>query len=97
MSQNKQAARDYPVIQLVHAQSGAAEKIDDRWTQLDLGRMGLQAFIGGRAFRSYDVLSNTVGLNQAGDLRGMVVSAKWATLFRYTSDARWKVGVCSRA
>ena len=46
----------------------------------------MQAVLGGRAFRSYSALSNVVGLNKAGNLRGMVLSAKLQTLFRHTSD-----------
>lgn len=87
MGHNSHTRHNHPVIQFIHAQQKTAEKIDYRWTQIELGRDGLQAVIGGRAFRSYDALSQSVGLNKAGNLRGMVLSSKWRTLFRYSSDA----------
>ena len=75
----------HPIIELIHSQHNTAEKADHRWGQANLGRIGLQAVMGGRAFRSYNELSNAIGLNKAGNFRGMVVSSKWHTLFRHTS------------
>ena len=77
---------NHPIIEIIHAQQGHAEKLDRRTAQADLGRRAIQAVIGGRAFRKYHALSETVGLNRAGNLRGMVVSAKMRTMFRYSSD-----------
>jgi len=41
--------------------------------------------MGSQAFRQYHARSGAVGMNNAGNLRGMVVSGKWHTLFRHTS------------
>ena len=40
-----------------------------------------------QAFRKYDWLKNAPVTNIAGDLRGMVVSAKWNTAFQFTVKA----------
>ncbi|HLG98906.1 MAG TPA: hypothetical protein VKX49_21525 [Bryobacteraceae bacterium] len=85
MDRARSTSGHYPVIELVHSQHKLAEKVDHRWGQADLGRIGLQAVMGGRAFRNYQALSNRVGLNVAGNFRGMVVSARWKVLFRHTS------------
>ena len=79
-------AHDYPLLQLIHNQHKTTEKIDHRLGQADLGRTAVQAAIGVRAFRDYNALSNVIGLNSAGNLRGMVLSAKWHTLFRHASE-----------
>lgn len=86
MIRNSRSHR-HPVLELIHSQHKTAEMIDRRWGQADLGRTAIQAVAGGRAFREYGALSNTIGLNKAGNLRGMVVSAKWRTIFTHTSDA----------
>jgi hypothetical protein len=76
---------NHPLIEIVHNHHTAAEKVDQRVGQADLARIVMQAVMGGRAFRNYNALSNAAGLNTAGNLRGMVVSAKWRTVFRNTS------------
>jgi len=76
----------HPVVELIHSQSTTAELIDRRLGQADLGRTAIQAVAGGRAFRDYGALSNTIGVNRAGNLRGMVLSAKWRTVFTHTSE-----------
>jgi hypothetical protein len=78
-------AHHHPVVELIHSQHRAAEQVDLRVGQADLGRIAMQVVMGGRAFRDYSALSNTAVLNKAGNFRGMVVSAKWNTLFRHTS------------
>jgi hypothetical protein len=78
-------AHHHPIIELIHSQHKAAEQVDHRVGQADLGRIAMQVVMGGRAFRNYSALSNTAALNKAGNFRGMVVSAKWNTLFRHTS------------
>jgi hypothetical protein len=78
--------RYFPVIEILHGQDQAAKTIDHRLTQVDLGRLSVQAVLGGRAFRQYHALSETVVLNKAGNLRGMVASARWRTLFRLNSE-----------
>ncbi len=42
---------------------------------------------GSEAFRKYDWLRKMPIANSAGNLRGMVVSARWATVFHFASDA----------
>jgi hypothetical protein len=85
MTQSKRS-HNYPVVELLHNQHKRAERIDIRLGQADLGRTAIQAVMGGRAFRSYGAFSNTIGVNKAGNLRGMVVSAKWQTMSRHTSE-----------
>jgi hypothetical protein len=75
----------YPMIELIHEKHKTAEHVNHRLEQADLARLGLQAVMGERAFRDYHALSNKIGMNAAGNFRGMVVSAKWKMLFRHTS------------
>ena len=42
---------------------------------------------GAEAFRKYNWLRGVPLTNQAGNLRGMVVSARWATVFHFASNA----------
>jgi hypothetical protein len=86
MNHDEKAFHHHPVIEFLHGQHKTAEELDHRWTQVELGIHGLRAVIGGRAFRSFHPLSGTFELNKAGNLRGIVVSARWRTLFRHTSD-----------
>ena len=87
MAHTTPALHHHPIVEIVHAQHERLEKVDLRVGQADLGRQALQAVAGGRAYRSYNALSEVVKLNKAGNLRGMVVSAKWQTVFRHVSDA----------
>jgi hypothetical protein len=89
MSKQEIAVRSnhsYPMIELVHSHERTAENVSHRTDQAVLGKIGLQTVMAGRAFREYHALSQRIGLNRAGNLRGMVVSARWRTLFRYTSE-----------
>jgi hypothetical protein len=79
-------AHHHPVGELIHSHHKTAEKIDNRLGQIDLGRTAFHIVAGGRAFRNYHTLSQTIGLNRTGNLRGMVVSAKWRTIFTLTDE-----------
>lgn len=70
-----------PVLDVIHHGHKAAELADRRAGQADLVRTSLQMVAGGRAFRDYSALANRVGLNRAGNLRGMIVSSRWRTIF----------------
>jgi len=54
--------------------------------QAELGRFAIQTVAGTHAFRKYDWLTNSVGLNKAGNFRGMVVSARWRTAFQHIGE-----------
>jgi hypothetical protein len=43
----------------------------------------LKMAAGGKAFREYAAFADRIGLSRAGNLRGMVVSARWHTVFHY--------------
>lgn len=79
----------YPVLELLHHQRETIATVDRRLGQADLGRTAVQMVAGGRAFRIYHPLTDMVGLNSASapNLRGMVQSAKWRTIFQHTSEA----------
>ena len=87
MTQATHDSDKHPVLELVHSRHKGAELVDRRLGQADLGRTVVQMVAGGRAFRKYNALANEVGLNKAGNLRGMVVSGKWRVLFRHLSEA----------
>jgi hypothetical protein len=86
MAQASQATQNHPVLELIHAQHKRADLIDRRLGQVDLARTSVQMVAGGRAFRDYNALADTIGLSNAQNLRGMVVSKEWRVLFRHTSE-----------
>ena len=47
----------------------------------------MKILTGVKAFRSYNVVTETRGLNVAGDFRGMLISARWGTAYRVVSKA----------
>jgi hypothetical protein len=86
MSQSE-GNHDFPVLELVHSGGKSAGKLDDRLGQVDLGRTAVSRAVGARAFRNYNALTDVIELNKSGNLRGMVVSSKWHTVFRHISDS----------
>ena len=46
----------------------------------------LHSVAGGRAVRYYNAITQTAKLNKASNYRGMVISRKWNTVFRFTSE-----------
>ena len=46
-----------------------------------------KAIAASEAFRKYDWLKNAPARNVSGNLRGMVVSKQWATVFHFAEDA----------
>lgn len=55
---------------------------------IDHANSVLKVIAGSEAFRKYNVLTDKAALNAAGDLRGMVLSSRWRTVF----DVSSKVG-----
>lgn len=47
---------------------------------------GFRAFTGLQSFRSYDWMTDVAATNVAGNFRGMVVSARWATAYNVISS-----------
>lgn len=76
---------NYPLLELVHSKSGVASGVDNAVGNTDFARIALQMVSGSRAFRNYNALINVPGTNVAGNFRGMVVSAKWRTVFQFSS------------
>lgn len=59
------------------------EKVTDSFSR---GTNALQAISASEAFRKYDWLAKAPGLNSAGNLRGMVISARWHTVFQVSCE-----------
>jgi hypothetical protein len=53
---------------------------------------GFRAITGLQSFRSYDWMTDTAATNVAGDFRGMVVSARWASAYNVISPVAEFVG-----
>jgi NAD/NADP transhydrogenase alpha subunit len=53
---------------------------------------GFRALTGLNAFRAYDWMTDTAALNVAGNFRGMVVSARWASAYTVLSSVANKIG-----
>lgn len=75
-----------PVVELVHSQQRVIEKADRRLDQGGWVITAAKVLIGSQAYRKYDSFIGAVGLNKAGNFRGMIVSTKWRTLFQHTSE-----------
>ena len=73
------------VVELVH-------KADDLVTGVDHGLDAARLISGSEAFRKYNWLTKSPGTNMVGDLRGMVVSGKWRTVFTVSSNVADVVG-----
>jgi hypothetical protein len=58
----------------------------------DYTAKGFRAVTGMQAFRSYSWMTDVRALNEAGNFRGMVVSARWATAYNVVSKAGDVVG-----
>lgn len=86
MSTAKENTQRYPILEFGHSQHKRAELLDRRLDQASHGIDMIKMVTGGRAFRKYSALAEEVGLNQSGNLRGMVVSEKWRTVFRHSSE-----------
>ncbi len=77
--------KQHPILHLIHGNHGKLEHFDRRVGQADIARTSAQMVSGTRAFRDYAAFSNKIKLNTAGNLRGMVLSAKWRTAFVHVS------------
>ncbi len=53
---------------------------------------GFRAITGLEAFRSYDWMTDTAALNVAGNFRGMVISARWATAYQVVGTTANVIG-----
>jgi hypothetical protein len=76
----------HPILEVIHRSEKTVSKVDQRLSQVDLGNTAIRAVAGTHAFRDYNWLTNVAATNAAGNLRGMVVSAKWRVAFRYSSQ-----------
>ena len=86
MTTHQGKPHQHPVLEFIHRGHEPLEYADHRLGQVDLGRVAVQMVAGGRAFRRYQALSNVIVQNKAGNLRGMVVSAKWNSIFRHIDE-----------
>jgi hypothetical protein len=69
-----------------------AEKSDGIAGGIDSGGKVLKAISASEAFRSYNWIKNVPTTNAAGNFRGMVISARWKTVFDFTSDVGETIG-----
>ena len=76
----------HPVLALVHRSEKYVATVDRGLGQVDLGNTAVRVVAGTHAFRDYNWLTNAAATNTSRNLRGMVVSAKWRTVFRFFSD-----------
>ena len=86
------ASGKYPILQLLHDKKDDADVLDNGVSWVDAGRVGVRVLSGSEAFRQYSAMTNTIGLNASGDLRGMVVSSKWRTVFTFSEKSEGAIG-----
>jgi len=70
--------KHHPVVEIV-------SHVDDAVDHVGHANHAVKAFTGGRAFRVYNTLREESALNSSGNLRGMVKSARWRVVFKYSS------------
>lgn len=80
MNSNHTAHYHHPVVEILDKTS---EKLDHAHHAIT----AFKAIAGTRAFREYRWLNDVRIANKSGNFRGMVVSARWRTLFDYSSEA----------
>jgi len=72
--------------QTQHAVVEIVEKTDNFVGKASNVNDALNAISASEAFRKYDLLTQSPVLNSAGNLRGMVVSGRWRTVFQVTGE-----------
>jgi hypothetical protein len=73
------------VVQIVH-------KTDHTAGNVSYAANGFRAITGLQAYRTYDWMTDAIGFNSAGNLRGMVLSARWASAYSVISTAAKAIG-----
>lgn len=68
----------------IHAAIEITSKVSEK---TESGLKVTRAIAASEAFRKYNWIKNVPVKNVAGDLRGMVVSKRWATVFHFAEDA----------
>jgi len=79
----------HTVVEIVHATDKVAGAVDST-------NSAVRAISASEAFRQYSWLKGAPVLNTAGDLRGMVLSARWNSAFQVTTkigDVAGKIAV----
>ena len=74
----------HAIVELVDQGGKSTVKVTD---VAEKANMVAKAISASQAFRQFNWLTGTPGTNIAGNLRGMVVSAKWNTAFQFTVKA----------
>lgn len=72
--------------QVPHAIVEITEKADQAIASLSTLNDAVKAISASEAFRKYNWLKSIPVMNAAGDLRGMVVSSRWRTVFQVSGD-----------
>jgi len=76
----------HPILEVIHRGEKAVSQVDHTLSQAEAGNAAIRAVAGSRAFRDYNWLTSVAATNTAGNLCGMVVSARWRVAFRYSSE-----------
>ncbi len=69
-----------------------AHQADKIYGNVSYTANGFRALTGLQAFRSYDWMTDTRTFNSANNFRGMVISARWGTVYEVISPAADIVG-----
>jgi hypothetical protein len=72
-------SKHHPVVEIV-------TNVDKDVERVGLANSGFKALAGTQAFRGYSVLNRSYAMNESGNLRGMVRSARWRVTFNYSSE-----------
>jgi len=73
----------HPTVEIVTAGAETASKFMENF---DLANRSFRAVVGMHAFSKYDWIRALPTPNTSGNLRGMVISARWRTVFNFSGD-----------
>jgi hypothetical protein len=73
----------HPTVEIV---ATCGEKVDKFTDNFDLANRSFRAIAGSHAFYKYDWIRALPTTNASGNLRGMVISARWRTVFNFSSE-----------
>jgi hypothetical protein len=91
MATTTTAKAKYPILEFVHGRSEVAGKVDKGLEHAEQATLAVKLVAGSEAFRNYSILAAKVE-NHSGNLRGMVISAKWRTVFTFSENTEKVLG-----
>ncbi|HEY7334573.1 MAG TPA: hypothetical protein VH639_06790 [Bryobacteraceae bacterium] len=78
----------HPILEFVHPGYETLMDVHRYASRVELGKLAVMSWSGAHAFREYNWLTMEPVKNISGNLRGMVISAKWRTAFNFLEESK---------